>query len=65
LQQTFPTSFLIPIGTDLDFSLNQQVNLTSNFLLNFTDVDTGRGTDVNVVPGLTFGVRFSRRWREL
>ena len=52
------TSFLIPIGVGLDFALNQQVRLTSTFVLNFTDVDTGRGTDANVMPGLTFGVRF-------
>lgn len=52
------TSFLIPIGVGLDFALNQQVSLTSTFLLNFTDINTGRGTDTNVMPGLTFGVRF-------
>ena len=52
------TSFLIPIGVGLDFALNQQVSLISTFLLNFTDVDTGRGTDTNVMPGLTFGIRF-------
>ena len=55
---TSDTSFLIPIGVGLDFALNQQVSLTATFLLNFTDVDTGRGTDTNVMPGLTFGVRF-------
>jgi len=55
---TSDTSFLIPIGVGLDFALNQQVSLTSTFLLNFTDVDTGRGTDANVMPGLTFGIRF-------
>jgi len=43
---------------DLDFVLNQQVSLTSTFLLNFTDFDMGRGTDTNVMPGLTFGIRF-------
>ena len=52
------TSFLIPIGVGLDYALNQQMNLTSTFLLNFTDVNTGRGTDTNVMPGLTFGIRF-------
>ena len=55
---TSDTSFLIPIGVGLDFALNQQVSLTSTFLLNFTDVDTGRRSDANVMPGLTFGVRF-------
>ncbi len=52
------TSFLIPIGVGLDFALNEQVSLISTFLLNFTDVDTGRGTDASVMPGLTFGIRF-------
>jgi hypothetical protein len=52
------TSFLIPIGVGLDYALNQQVSLISTFLLNFTDVNTGRRTDANVMPGLTFGVRF-------
>ena len=52
------TSFLIPIGVGLDFALSQQVSLTSTFLLNFTDVNTGRGTDASVMPGLTFGIRF-------
>ena len=55
---TSDTSFLIPVGVGLDYALNQQVSLTSTFLLNFTDVDTGRGTGTNVMPGLTFGVRF-------
>lgn len=55
---TSDTSFLIPIGVGLDYALNQQVSLTSTFLLNFTDVDTGRRTGTNVMPGLTFGVRF-------
>ncbi len=55
---TSDTTFLIPIGVGLDFALNQQVSLTSTFLLNFTDVDTGRGADTNVMPGLTFGIRF-------
>ena len=55
--QRSDTSFLIPISAGLDFSLNQQVRLTSTFLLNFTSVDMGRGTDANVMSGLTFGVR--------
>ena len=52
------TSWLIPIGVGADYELNQQLSLTSTFLLNFTDLDTGRGTDASVMPGLTFGVRF-------
>ena len=52
------TSFLIPIGVGLDYTLNEHVGLTSTFLLNFTDINTGRGTSTNVMPGLTFGIRF-------
>jgi hypothetical protein len=51
-------SWLIPIGVGVDFALNQHLNLMSTFLLNFTDVETGRGTGASVMPGLTFGVRF-------
>jgi hypothetical protein len=51
-------SWLIPIGVGLDYALNQNLNLTTTFLLNFTDVETGRGTGASVMPGLTFGVRF-------
>ena len=52
---TSDTSFLIPIGVGLDFALNQLVSLTSTFLLNSTDIDTGRRTGTNVMPELTFG----------
>ena len=52
------TSFLIPIGVGLDYAVNERVSLISTFLLNFTDVEPGRGTGTNVMPGLTFGVRF-------
>ncbi len=52
------TSWLIPIGVGLDFAISRTVSLTSDFLLNFTDLNTGGGTGANVLPGLTFGVRF-------
>lgn len=52
------TSWLIPIGVGLDYRVSQLVSLTANFLLNFTDLDTGGGTGANVMPGLTFGIRF-------
>ena len=52
------TSFLIPLGVGLDYALNEKISLTSTFLLNFTDIDTGRGNDANVMPGLTFGIRY-------
>jgi hypothetical protein len=52
------TSWLVPLGVGLDYAVNQTVSLTTTFLLNFTDLDTGPGTHTNVMPGLTFGVRF-------
>lgn len=52
------TSWLIPLGVGLDYALTQKMALTANFLLNFTDIDTGHGKDAHVMPGLTFGVRF-------
>lgn len=52
------TSWLIPIGVGIDYRVSQIVSLTATFLLNFTDLDTGGGTGANVMPGLTFGVRF-------
>lgn len=55
------TSFLIPIGIGVDYQINPQLAFKSDFLLNFTDLELGRGRghhDTNVMPGLTFGVRF-------
>jgi hypothetical protein len=51
-------SWLIPIGVGVDYALTEQLSLMSTFLLNFTDVDTGRRSDATVMPGLTFGIRF-------
>ena len=55
---TSDTSFLIPLGVGLDYVLTQQVSLTSTFLLNLTDLDTGSGNDTHVMPGVTFGIRY-------
>jgi len=52
------TSWLIPLGIGLDYKLSQKVSFMATFLLNFTELDTGRGTDAHVMPGLTFGFRF-------
>ncbi len=52
------TSWLIPLGVGVDYMLTPKISFTTTFLLNFTDLDTGRGTDAHVMPGLTFGVRF-------
>jgi hypothetical protein len=52
------TSWLIPVGAGADYRLNDSLNITGTFLLNFTDLDTGRGSDPRVMPGFTVGVRF-------
>ena len=55
------TSFLIPLGFGVDYQINSQIAFKSDFLLNITDLDLGRGrgnNDTNIMPGLTFGVRF-------
>jgi len=51
-------SFLIPLGIGADYSLTRTLKLMGTFLLNFTDLDTGPGFHTNVMPGLTFGIRF-------
>lgn len=53
------TSFLIPLGIGMDYQINPGLALKSDFLLNFTDLDHGRGyNDTTVLPSLTFGMRF-------
>jgi uncharacterized protein with beta-barrel porin domain len=52
------TSWLIPLGLTADYALSRVLSLTGTFLLNFTDLDTGRRSHADVMPGLTFGVRF-------
>lgn len=52
------TSWLIPIGAGADYKLADGLNITGTFLLNFTDLDTGRGGDAHVMPGFSVGVRF-------
>ncbi len=57
------TSFLIPLGVGVDYQINPDLAFKSDFLLNFTDLDIRRGRgrgddDTNVMPSLTFGVRF-------
>src|SRR3989449_2839442 len=52
------TSWLIPMGVGVDYMLTPKISFTTTFLLNFTDLHTGGGTDAHVMPGLTFGVRF-------
>ena len=59
------SSFLIPLGVGLDYTISKQVALTADFLLNFTSLGEtvragGREFDLhtNVMPGLYFGFRF-------
>ncbi len=52
------TSWLIPIGIGIDHAVADQVALTANFMLNFTNLDLGGGRSTTIMPGLTFGIRF-------
>lgn len=59
------SSFLIPIGVGVDYTVTKQLALTADFLLNFTSLGEtiragGREFDfhTNVMPGLYLGVRF-------
>lgn len=52
------TSWLMPLGVGVDYALTDTLNVTATFLLTFTDLNTGRGTGADIMPGLTFGVRF-------
>jgi len=56
--QSDDTSFLIPVGAGLHYWVTKDIGLGGTFLLNFTDLDTGPGGDTNVMPGLTFGIRY-------
>ena len=52
------TSWLVPIGVSYDYSLPSGMSLTATTLVNFTNLRTGAGSGADVMPGLTFGVRF-------
>lgn len=59
------TSFLIPLGIGLDYTVTRQVAVTADFFLNFTSLGddvrvSGREVDLhtNVMPALYLGVRF-------
>jgi len=52
------TSWLVPVGIGYDYALNDSIDLTGTFLLNFTNLHTGGGSGADVMPGLTFGMRF-------
>ena len=55
--QADDTSFLIPLGAGYHFWPSDSVAIGGVFLLNITDLDTGRD-DTNVMPSFTFDVRF-------
>jgi hypothetical protein len=52
------TSWLIPIGVAVDYAVTDWLAVNGTLLINLTDLDTGRGTGTNVMPGFTVGVRF-------
>lgn len=52
------TSWLVPLGAGLLYNAGDHFDLYGAFLLNITDLETGRGSDADVMPGLNFGVRF-------
>ena len=52
------TSWLIPLGIGIDHAVAEQVALTANFMLNFTNLDLGANRRTTIMPGLTFGIRF-------
>ncbi len=59
------TSFLIPVGVGLDYTVSKHVAVTADLLVNFTSLGEtvhagGRDVDLhtNVMPGLYLGMRF-------
>jgi hypothetical protein len=59
------TSFLIPIGIGLEYTVTKQITMTAEFLLNVTSLGEdvragGREFDLhtNVMPGFYLGMRF-------
>jgi hypothetical protein len=59
------TSFLIPVGTELEYTVTERIAVTAEFLLNFTSLGGnvragGREVDLHthVMPGFYLGVRF-------
>ena len=52
------TSWLIPLGVGYDYTLPSGTALTATALLNFTNLETGGGSEADVMPGIFFGGRF-------
>lgn len=51
-------SWLVPLGIGYDYEMNRYLTLTTLFLLEFTNLHPSAGRSADVMPGLTFGVRF-------
>jgi hypothetical protein len=52
------TSWLVPVGLTVDYRVTRWLSVDGTFLMNFTDLDTGRGSGATFMPGFTLGVRF-------
>jgi hypothetical protein len=52
------TSWLVPVGLTVDYRVTRWLSVDGTFLMNFTDLDTGRGSGATFMPGFTVGVRF-------
>jgi hypothetical protein len=52
------TSWMLPIGAEVDYEFQRGWHLASTFLLTVTDLDTGRGDDTIIMPTWTIGLRF-------
>lgn len=52
------TAWLVPIGVGLEHRLTDGMDLVVTALVDFTDLKTGRGTEADVMPGFTAGLRF-------
>lgn len=51
-------SWLVPVGFGYEYSISPKVSLSATGLVNFTHLRTGAGSEANVMPGFSFGIRF-------
>jgi len=52
------TSWLVPIGAGVEYEISPDVSAEATMLVNFTDLHAGPGGSADVMPGVTFGLRF-------
>lgn len=52
------TSWLVPIGAGVEYEVSPDVSAEATMLVNFTDLHAGPGGGADVMPGITFGLRF-------